>query len=60
MRKVVSNTTPIISLLKVGKLEILKELYQEIFIPFEVYLEIEAEKNKVYYTDLKKLNGFEL
>ena len=55
MRKVVSNTTPIISLLKVGKLEILKELYQELFIPYEVYLEIEAGKNKEYYTDLKKV-----
>ena len=55
MRKVVSNTTPIISLLKVGKLEILKELYQELFIPYEVYLEIEAGKNKEYYTDLTKV-----
>ena len=55
MRKVVSNTTPFISLLKVGKLGILKELYQEIFIPYEVYLEIEAGKNKEYYTDLTKV-----
>ena len=55
MRKVVSNTTPIISLLKVGKLEILKELYQELCIPYEVYLEIEAGKNKEYYTDLTKV-----
>ena len=55
MRKVVSNTTPIISLLKVGKLEILKELYQELFIPYEVYLEIEAGKNTEYYTDLTKV-----
>ena len=55
MRKVVSNTTPIISLLKVGKLIILKELYQELFIPYEVYLEIEAWKSKEYYTDLTKV-----
>jgi hypothetical protein len=54
MRKVVSNTTPIISLLKIGRLEILKKLYQELYIPFEVYLEIEAGKNKEYYTDLTK------
>ena len=33
MRKVVSNTTPIISLLKIGKLLTLKDLYQEIYIP---------------------------
>lgn len=55
MRKVVSNTTPIISLLKIGKLEILKDLYQELFIPYEVYLEIEAGKHKEYYTDLSKV-----
>jgi len=54
MRKVVSNTTPIISLLKVARLDILKELYGEIFIPYEVYKEIEAGKNKEYYTDLTK------
>jgi predicted nucleic acid-binding protein len=52
MRKVVSNTTPIISLLKVDELEILKKLYKELFIPYEVYIEIEAGKNKEYYVDL--------
>jgi uncharacterized protein len=52
MRKVVSNTTPIISLLKVGKLDLLKELYIELYIPYEVYCEIEAGKHKEYYVDL--------
>lgn len=52
MPKVVSNTTPIISLLKIGKLEILKDLYEEIYIPQEVYSEIEAGKNKKYYLNL--------
>jgi len=37
MRKVVSNTTPLISLLKLSKLELLKELYKEISIPFAVF-----------------------
>lgn len=55
MSKVVSNTTPIISLLKIDKLTILKELYGEIFIPQEVFNEIEAGKLKEYYTDLSKL-----
>ena len=55
MRKVVSNTTPIISLLKVNKLEVLKKLYNEVIIPNEVFLEIEAEKNKEYYVDLTKI-----
>jgi predicted nucleic acid-binding protein len=44
MPKVVSNTTPIISILKIGKLEILKDLYEEIYIPQEVFNEIEAGK----------------
>ena len=52
MPKVVSNTTPIISLLKNGKLEILKDLYDEIYIPQEVFNEIEAGKHKKYYLNL--------
>ncbi len=56
MLKVVSNTTPIISLLKLSKLEILKELYSEVSIPFAVFQEIEAGKNKSYYQDLTKLS----
>jgi|688.fasta_scaffold113835_6 predicted nucleic acid-binding protein len=52
MPKVVSNTTPIISLMKIGKLEILKDLYEEIYIPQEVYNEIEAGKHKNYYLNL--------
>lgn len=55
MPKVVSNTTPIISLLKIDKLEVLKDLYGEVFIPHEVFNEIEAGKNKEYYTDLFKI-----
>jgi predicted nucleic acid-binding protein len=55
MLKVVSNTTPIISLLKIDKLHVLKDLYGEIFIPQEVFKEIEAGKNKEHYTDLSKI-----
>lgn len=55
MPKVVSNTTPIISLLKIDKLIVLKNLYGEIFIPHEVFNELEAGKNKEYYTDLSKI-----
>lgn len=55
MPKVVSNTTPIISLLKIGKLEILKDLYEEIYIPQEVFSEIEAGKNKKYYLNLQEV-----
>jgi predicted nucleic acid-binding protein len=55
MPKVVSNTTPILSLLKIGKLDLLKDLYETILIPQAVYQEIEAGKDKDFYTDLGKL-----
>lgn len=55
MHKVVSNTTPIISLLKISHLEILKELYSEIIIPEAVYEEVEAGKGKSYYQDLSEI-----
>ena len=55
MLKVVSNTTPIISLLKLSKLELLKELYQEISIPYAVFQEIEAGRNKTYYQDVSAI-----
>ena len=43
--KTVSNTTPIISLSSIGKIEILKELFQEIIIPLAVYEEIKAKQS---------------
>jgi predicted nucleic acid-binding protein len=46
MPNVVSNATPIISLLKLSRLDILQELYSEISIPFAVFQEIEEGKNK--------------
>jgi len=48
MHEVVSNTTPIISLLKISKIEILKDLYSEIIIPQAVFNE---EKN-VWISDI--------
>jgi len=56
MRKVISNTTPILSLLKINKLEILKELYGQIIIPNAVYQEIEEGKHKEFYTNLKEID----
>ena len=56
MHKVVSNTTPIISLLKLSSLDILRELYGNVFIPVAVYNEIDAGKHKSYYKDLSKLD----
>jgi uncharacterized protein len=52
MRKVISNTTPILSLLKLNRLNLLKDLYGSIIIPHGVYQEIEKGKDWKYYTDL--------
>ncbi len=46
--KTVSNTTPIISLSSIGKIEILKDLFQEIIIPQAVYDEIKAKQGYGY------------
>ncbi|MFO8240419.1 MAG: hypothetical protein R6T90_05425 [Dissulfuribacterales bacterium] len=56
MHKVVSNTTPIISLLKLNRLELLQNIYNQIYIPTAVYNEIEAGKTKGYYKDLSKVD----
>jgi predicted nucleic acid-binding protein len=60
MRKIVSNTTPIISLLKIGKLQIIKDLYGELIIPKEVFNEVEAGKNKEFYVDLSKIEWIKI
>ncbi|MHC6201814.1 DUF3368 domain-containing protein [Breznakiellaceae bacterium SP9] len=53
--KVVSNTTPILSLIKIEKLELLKDLFGSIFVPKAVYREIEAGRNRKYYADLAQI-----
>ncbi len=60
MPKVVSNTTPIISLLKLNRLELLKQLYAQIYIPLAVYNEIEAGKAKEFYKDLSKIDWIKI
>jgi hypothetical protein len=60
MRKVVSNTTPLISLLKLSRLDILRVLYGEVFIPTAVYQEIEDGKHKNYYQDLSTLDWIKI
>lgn len=40
MKKVVSNTTPLIGLAMVGRFEVLKILFQQIYIPSAVYHEV--------------------
>lgn len=55
MPKVVSNTTPILSFIKIDRLDILKTLYKEVYIPEAVYKELEEGKNK-YYRDISNEN----
>jgi uncharacterized protein len=60
MLKVVSNTTPLISLLKLDRLEILNKIYSEICIPSAVYNEIEAGRDKPFYRDLSKIDWIKI
>jgi predicted nucleic acid-binding protein len=46
--KVVANTTPLISLASIGKLELLKDIFGEIIIADAVYNEIKAKKGYGY------------
>lgn len=55
MRKVVSNTTPILSLLKIKHLHLLEVLYTSVIIPQAVWQEVEVGKNGPFYTDLAVL-----
>jgi len=55
MPRVVSDTTPLISLLKISQLDLLQRLYGEILIPKAVFNEVEAGKGKHFYTDFLKL-----
>lgn len=56
MRKVVSNTTPLISLSKISKIELLKLIYREIIIPKGVFEEYQKGKNKEFYRDISKFD----
>lgn len=56
MRKVISNTTPLLSLMKVNKLELLRDLFGVIIIPQAVFFEIEEGKEKLYYRNLAEID----
>ena len=60
MPKIVSDTTPVISLLKIHRLELLYQLYSKIFIPPAVFNEVEAGKTKKFYRDLSKIHWIEI
>ena len=38
--KVVTNSTPLIALSKINRLELLREVYSTVYIPEEVYTEV--------------------
>lgn len=50
---VISDATPIISLLKAGKLELLEKLYQTVVVPEAVYDEL--TRNHVYEEEKKEI-----
>ncbi|MDR1322620.1 MAG: hypothetical protein LBK56_14555 [Gracilibacteraceae bacterium] len=51
MRKsVVVNSTPVIALLQIGRMDILKELYGEIVIPVAVRDEIVTKNTRALHT----------
>lgn len=45
MRRVIINSTPLIILCNIGKIDILRKLYGEIVIPEAVYMEVTAKKD---------------
>lgn len=42
--KIISDTTPIISLLKAGRLELLQQMFTEVLVPEAVYGELISNK----------------
>jgi len=45
MRRVVVNSTPLIILCKIGRLDILEKIYGEIVIPLAVFVEVTAKED---------------
>lgn len=52
MRKVVVNSTPLISLDRVNQLNLLQELYGQIYIPYGVYEELSVEDKHNFLTNI--------
>lgn len=58
MRKIISNSTPLIALNKISKLELLQKIYKEIIIPYAVYEEVILESNTNTTNNFIKECGF--
>ena len=54
---VVSDTTPLISLLKIGKVYLLEELFGRIFIPQAVFSELVVDKRFIKEADIIRNNS---
>lgn len=52
MHKVVVNSTPLISLYRIDKLNLLRELYGEIYIPYGVYEELSVQDKYNFLTKI--------
>ncbi|MBE6083631.1 MAG: DUF3368 domain-containing protein [Tissierellaceae bacterium] len=52
MRKVVVNSTPLISLYKINKLNLLKEIYGSIYVPYGVYEELSIKDKYNFLNEL--------
>ncbi|NYB72922.1 DUF3368 domain-containing protein [Sedimentibacter hydroxybenzoicus DSM 7310] len=58
MRKIIANSTPIIALNKIGRLDLLKQIYGKIIIPYAVYEEIILDSNLKESNDFIEESGF--
>ena len=58
MRKVVVNSTPLIVLCGIGRLDILRSVYHDIFIPVAVYREVTAVEDSACIQIKKRADGF--
>src|SRR3989344_9651350 len=48
---IISNSSPLILLAKIGRLSLLEKLYEKVLIPYEVYREVVVEGKKENYSD---------
>ena len=53
--RIISNTGPIIALMIIGKLDILKQLFDEILIPYEVHQELLQGKSVKDFAGLMRI-----
>jgi predicted nucleic acid-binding protein len=56
--RIVSNTGPIIALMIIGKLGILKEIFDEVIIPYEVHQELLKGKSVKDFVNLMRITVY--